>query len=362
LTRLTFKDIVRKRKGTKMDNNDFKLGKFELKKVVSLKDLVDNKDYLEEADYTDRTNIDGQLHFCQFNFIPPKEETAKFIMTKGAFYLETTSAGIKPRKIDTKNNKILDSAKSAKEIRTRIDAFFNKLHVYQEEGILNPKRGMLIHSAPGVGKTTIISKVIREYAEEHNTCALIWPSDTVHADDVQEFLGSECDWSGIDRFLLIIEDLGGGSDPWGTQNRSASSASILNFLDGIESVFKKPTFIISTTNNAASMQDNIISRPGRFDVVLGLSPPSGEERINLLKFFCADKISISTSEERELKSITKGFSAAHLKEVYLRARIDDKTLIETATEIKKHIDKINSSSGLTPEEDENLGKVGFGSL
>ncbi len=341
-----------------MIKEENKTGKFELKKIVTLKELKDKTGFLDEADFTDRALINGEVNFFQFNFIPPDSVESKFVMTKGSFYIEQTQAGIKPRKIETRNTKILDSANSAVEIRKRIDSFFNKLDVYKEEGIENPKRAMLVHSGPGVGKTTIITKVINEYIEEHNTCVLVWPSDAVHPDDVQEFLGSDCDWSGIDRFILVIEDLGGGSDLWGTQHQK-TPAALLNFLDGIESVFKKPTFIISTTNNADAFQDNLVSRPGRFDVVLGLPPPSAEDRLNLLKFFCKTKWDFSKKEESELVKLTVGFSAAHLKEVYLRSRIDDKSMFETALEIKKHIDKLKSNTGLSTDK-KGGSPVGFG--
>ncbi len=338
-------------------SKEMKLGKFELQRIVTLTELKNKTAVLEESDYTDRVSIDGEVNFFQFKFIPADVQESKFVMTKGSFYLEQTNTGIKPRKIETRQTQILDSTNSAKEIRKRIDAFFNKLDVYREEGIENPKRGMLVHSGPGVGKTTIITKVMNEYVQEFNTCVLVWPSDAVHPDDVQEFLGSDCDWSGIDRFLLVIEDLGGGSDIWGSQ-QTKTPAALLNFLDGIEAVFKKPTFIISTTNNADAFQDNIISRPGRFDIVLGLPAPTRSDRINLLKFFCKNKWTFDQKEENELADLTIGFSAAHLKEVYLRSRIDDKTMFETATEIKQQIDKIKSS-GLSVDK-RSSGSVGFG--
>lgn len=344
--------------GNKMEKQR-QLGKFELQKIVTLTELKNKTSALEEADYTDRASINGETTFFQFKFIPPDHQESKFVMTKGAFYLENTNSGLKPRKIETKQTNILNNTNAATEIRKRIDAFFNKLDVFREEGIENPKRGMLVHSGPGVGKTTTITKVMNEYVQENNTCVLVWPSDTVHPDDVQEFLGSECDWSGIDRFLLVIEDLGGGSDIWGTQHQK-TPAALLNFLDGIEAVFKKPTFIIATTNNASAFSSNIISRPGRFDVVLGLPSPSAEERMDLLKFFCKDKFVINDKDDAKLRKLTDGFSAAHLKEVYIRARIDEKTLIETATEIKKHIDKISSQKGLDPEQAEASQSLGFG--
>ncbi len=332
------------------------IGTFKVKKKVKWSDLEAEKDFLEEADFTDKAIIDGELHFLQFKFNAPKT-TRTFAMERGVFHIEATNAGLKPRKIEIKSGNILENTRAVTEIRTRIDAFFNKLDVYREEGIENPKRGMLVHSAAGVGKTVCISRVANDYVKDHNTCVFVWPSDAIHPDDFQEFLGSQCDWSGIDRFLLIIEDLGGGSDIWGSQQQK-TPASLLNFLDGIESVFKKPSFLIATSNNADAFQSNIISRPGRFDVVIGLPLPDAQERMSLLKFFAKDRWNFDVHEEKELSVLTHGFAAAHLKEVYLRSRIDDKTMFETAIEIKAHIAQIKK--GLSVDKKPS-GSLGFGS-
>ena len=333
------------------------IGTFTLKKTVKLSDLKDNKDVLEEADFTDKAMIDGDLHFFQFKYTPSKTTTKQFKMERGVFHIEATNSGLKPRKIEVKTSSILENTNAVTQIRTRIDAFFDKLHVYKEEGIDNPKRGMLVHSAAGVGKTVCISRVTADYVRDHNTCVMVWPSDAIHPDDFQEFLGSQCDWEGIDRFLLIIEDLGGGSDIWGSQQQK-TPASLLNFLDGVENIFKKPSFLIATSNNADSFQSNIISRPGRFDVVIGLALPDASERIALLKFFAKDRWNYNNQETRELEKLTEGFAAAHLKEVYLRSRIDDKTMFQTANELKKHIEQI--AKGLSLDKAKNNGSVGFG--
>ncbi len=328
-------------------------GKFKWKKTVKLSDLEKGVDFLEEADFTDKAVIGGELTFYQFAYAETKV-TKTFKMERGVFHIEATNAGLKPRKIDIKSGSILENTNAVTQIRTRIDAFFNKLDVYREEGIENPKRGMLVHSAAGVGKTVCISRVAADYVRDHNTCVMVWPSDAIHPDDFQEFLGSQCDWSGIERFLLIIEDLGGGSDIWGSQQQK-TPASLLNFLDGIETVFKKPSFLIATSNNADSFQSNIISRPGRFDVVIGLPLPSMDERLSLLKFFAKDRWKFTQIEERELGALTTGFAAAHLKEVYLRSRIDDKTMFQTAQEIKEHIAQIKKGLSLDKAKTNSLG-------
>ncbi len=331
-------------------------GTFTLKKKVKISDLESQKDTLDEADFTDKAIIDGELHFFQFKYNAPAVAKRSFKMERGVFHIEATNSGLKPRKIDVKTGSFMENTRAVTEIRTRIDAFFNKLDIYKEEGIDNPKRGMLVHSAAGVGKTVCISRVSADYVKDHNTCVMVWPSDAIHPDDFQEFLGSQCDWSEIDRFLLVIEDLGGGSDIWGSQQQK-TPASLLNFLDGIESVFKKPSFLIATSNNADSFQSNIISRPGRFDVVLGLPLPDALERLSLLKFFAKDRWKFTPQEEKELAKLSEGFAAAHLKEVYLRSRLDDKTMFETALEIKQHIAQIRKGLSL---DKKSSGSVGFG--
>lgn len=331
--------------------------KFKLFNKVYTKDLENGEKILLSADYTTTSKDDNGSFFMQFDMEESKKEK-DYVLKNGFFRLEYVNNALTGVEIETQKLDLLEAATAVETIKNEIDTFFNNLHIYEELKISRPKRGALIHSAPGVGKSSTIAKLAREYVTKGNTCVLIWPSDVVEPEDLKDFLSVKSDWSQIDRFILVIEDIGGGSDVYGS-TRKTIPASLLNFLDGVEDSFKKPTFIIATTNNPDSLLDSLTSRPGRFDVVIGLPLPQKAERVRFLKFFAGDKWSNSVDDEEVLGRLTENFTAAHLKETYVRSRLFNKPMLETAKEIKKWIEKVKTTGLVKPEKEKGMG---FGGL
>ena len=284
----------------------------------------------------------------------PDEKQITFEMKPGIFKLEPTNAGLVATPIETQKVEFLETSKAYEEIIYQIDAFFKNLHVYEKLGITHPKKGMLLHSAPGVGKSATLSRISELYAKEKKCCVLIWGSDLVRPDDLEGFLTKNCDWSAVDKLILIMEDIGGGNDIYGSQHAKVP-ASLLNFLDGINNVFFKPTFIISTTNNADALLDSLTSRPGRFDAVIELKTPNATDRIRFLKFFAKEDYNLDDGDEEEMKDLTESFSVAHLKEVFFRAMLLERSMLETAKEISIHIKKVKTGLSKKP-----VASVGFG--
>jgi SpoVK/Ycf46/Vps4 family AAA+-type ATPase len=284
----------------------------------------------------------------------PETKQITFEMKPGIFKIEPSAMGLVATPIETQKVDFLETSKTYEDITRQIDAFFKNLHVYQKLGIKHPRRGMLLHSVPGAGKSSTIARISELYSKEKKSCVLVWPSDVIRPDDLEGFLTKNTDWSQVDRLILVIEDIGGGQDIYGSQHSKVPS-SLLNFLDGINDVFQRPTFIVATTNNPDALLDSLTSRPGRFDAVVEIKTPSGVDRIRFLKFFAKEDYKLSGSEEKEMEKITEGFSIAHLKEVYFRAMILEKTMLETAYEIKAHIKKVRD--GLTKKP---TSTVGFG--
>lgn len=330
--------------------------KFKLFNKVYVKDLSDGQQLLS-ADYTTTSKDDNGSFFLQFDMEEP-EKVKDFVLKNGFFRLEYANNHLTAVEIETQKLDLLEESTAVETIKKEIDTFFNNLHVYEELKITRPKRGALIHSQPGVGKTSTLTKIARDYVAKGNTCVLIWPSDVVEPEDLKDFLSIKSDWSNIERFILVIEDIGGGSDIYGSVHKSVP-ASLLNFLDGVEDSFKKPTFIIATTNNPSALLDSLTSRPGRFDVVVGLPLPKKSERIRFLKFFADTKWNLNDADVDLVGNLTEGFSAAHLKETYVRSRLFNISMIDSAKEIKKWIERVKEGK-LNVKEQNQQGIMGFG--
>jgi SpoVK/Ycf46/Vps4 family AAA+-type ATPase len=327
---------------------------FKFARKVKLKEFEEGSPIFS-ADYTfiQENGDDPAIYQCDL-IEEPEAKSITFEMKPGIFKIEPSPMGLQATSIETQKVDFLETSKTYEEIIRQIDAFFKNLHVYAKLGIKHPRRGALIHSVPGAGKSSTIARVSELYAKERKACVLVWPSDAVRPDDLEAFLTKNSDWTNVDKLILIIEDIGGGQDIYGSQHTKVP-ASLLNFLDGINDVFQKPTFIIATTNNPDALLDSLTSRPGRFDAVIEIKTPNAVDRIRFLKFFAKEDYTLNGFEEKEMEKLTDGFSVAHLKEIYFRAMLLEKPLLEAASEIKSHIRKVKE--GLTKKP---TGSVGFG--
>jgi SpoVK/Ycf46/Vps4 family AAA+-type ATPase len=154
------------------------------------------------------------------------------------------------------------------------------------------------------------------------------------------------------RLTLIVEDIGGSN----LDERSSDvSSTLLNFLDGNDGIFKIPTLIIGTTNHLDMLSDSIISRPGRFDIVLQLQPMGKVESVKLAENFI--KRELTESEKNAIA--TEGFTAAYIKEAIVRHRLDDISLEESVAQIKT---QRKLSEEKTHKEGKSRRKTGFNIL
>ena len=194
---------------------------------------------------------------------------------------------------------------------------------------------MLIYSAPGLGKSSTISHFCNETSKhDEGTVVMIWPTSKIDSDDVLDFLSTGSTFTKkCTKLILVLEDIGGGEHEGGRSRQV--DAGLLNLLDGVSDVFKLPTFIIATTNHPENLLASLADRPGRFDLMLELQPPSGEERVKLLEFIANREL---TPEEKKvfLDKKCDGLSIAHLDEIIVRSLLHDRTLEQTLREILDH--------------------------
>jgi SpoVK/Ycf46/Vps4 family AAA+-type ATPase len=115
---------------------------------------------------------------------------------------------------------------------------------------------------------------------------------------------------------------------------------MLNLLDGVGMMFRLPTFIVATTNHPENLLESLADRPGRFDLMLKLEPPSSEERVNLLNFIAKRDLTPEEVIAISDKSLDK-FSIAHLEEIVVRSELHDKTYKQVIDELLDHQKKIS---------------------
>lgn len=311
-----------------MNSRENTNGKFKLKRRTRFDEIGENHE-LPESDLT----FQNDTTIYQFEYVEPKDEK-KVEIEPGTFMMAENSSGLVLKKLEFKKRTLLESTTTTSTIMKEAKTFFSKLDTYKRLNRIE-KRGVLVYSSPGMGKTATIEKVCENLtAEDPGTIVMVWPTASIEADSITRFLGFRSEYKKeCTRVILIIEDIGGVEKEFGERN--PVDAGLLNLLDGVGNIFKLPTFIIATTNHPEKLLSSLADRPGRFDLMLKLTPPKNDEKIALLKFMSGRDL---TKEEEEAicKRGTEHFSVAHLEEVVMRSLLHDKSYNAVIDELIAH--------------------------
>jgi hypothetical protein len=238
---------------------------------------------------------------------------------------------------------------TSKTLLAQFTNFRKKLAIYDKYGITK-KRGVLLGSVPGIGKTSLTNYFCRGLKDQPKTCILRIDSSQVSWETVTTmFMESSMENSGVELIVLIIEDIGGTGLEG--QDSGRVSPQLLNFLDGNVDAFKIPTLIIGTTNFLDNVGETLTNRPGRFDVVLQVMPPSDEETFWIVQQFLQREL---TSEEKRAFA-GQQLTPAYAKEAVVRSELNDITLEEAVVQLveqKKRAEKHSHTA-------QRNGSVGF---
>jgi SpoVK/Ycf46/Vps4 family AAA+-type ATPase len=323
-------------------------GKFIHIKTTSFEELISGKvTEMPESDLC----FQNESSIVQFKYEKPEVEE-KFIIEPGTYSLQETNVGVRPVKMELRKRDLLETIDNTSRIMKEAKTFFSRLHVYEE--VNRPKkRATLLYSRPGLGKTSAITKLCHDFIKEDpGTVVFNWPTSDVGADAVNRFLSGASEYAKeATRLILIIEDIGGGERDDGC--RDGVPSGLLNLLDGVDVVFKLPTFILATTNHPETLLESLADRPGRFDLMLELLPPTTDEKCALLEFLTKRK---ATDEERAAlgQKGAENFSIAHIEEIVIRGKLHDKSVPEVVKEMIDHSKKYQR--GFEKEK----GGLGFG--
>lgn len=328
------------------------MSKFKVKKVTEIKDESTVESVMALELPTSDLCLTAGNKIIQFEYMDEDQSPIEKVPVKpGIYSMKKTVSGIGLAPTELRNQPLLTSVMNTRAIKQQVYAFFNKIEVYKR--LKQPlKRSILLYSAPGLGKSSAIGQTCSELREEDTgTVVLLWPSSELKAEDVSNFLSFAADYTPeVTRLLLILEDIGGMQEEG---NHRHVSAGMLNMLDGMGVTFTVPTFIIATTNFPESLMETLNDRPGRFDELIELLPPKGDERVAILEFI--ENRTLTDSEKSALMNKrADSLSIAHLKEIAIRAALFDKTFDEVIDQMLNHKKRIKKNFS----KQESMG-IGF---
>lgn len=303
-------------------------GKFKIKAITDLSQVEVNHEICE----SDYSTLTPEGKFVQLEYLEDKSDPEPYKVEPGIYTICQSMSGLYLEKTTFTKDDILEDFVNTREIEDKAACFFRNVHKYKELGFEVAKRNMLLWGPPGTGKTTALAKVCNKYITEGNTAVVIFPTEKFEAYQVKDFIKS-FQYVGVDRFILVMEDVGGVEME---EVRRSSDSGLLSLLDNQEKTLKIPTLIIATTNFPEVFMGNLTNRPGRFDDKIKAGYPSGEARIRLFEFFAKQETSESVKTLLSAKSASD-MSPAHIKEAVIRSVIHEKSQEVAVKEVLQEI-------------------------
>lgn len=217
--------------------------------------------------------------------------------------------GVYFKKMQVNLNKLvlLESSTFYSVILKDIVTFWESKKKYELRGKIH-RRNLLLHSEPGMGKTSLINLIVNDLTTNRNgfVISLSSVNDIMNFSEAMSIIRTVMPQRPV---IAIIEDI----DNFISNNgRSEVETELLNILDGIRTFSN--IVILATTNYPETLTERYINRPSRFNRVMEIPLPDENIRREFL---------IKTNIKEDIESInleewvkrTEGFTIDFLKEL-----------------------------------------------
>jgi energy-coupling factor transporter ATP-binding protein EcfA2 len=184
-------------------------------------------------------------------------------------------------------------------VLSQIEEFWGREEFFKELGLVY-KRGVMFYGPAGCGKTSIIRMLSNEIIKRGGIVLSI-----TDIDNDQDILLKLREVEPNRPVMCIFEDI-----EKLTENKEKES-DVLSFLDGEKQIGN--VINIATTNKPDLLEDRLLKRPGRFDLVIGLNPPVPEARRAYIQRLFGNHI--TQTELTKMVDYTEGLGMAHLREL-----------------------------------------------
>jgi hypothetical protein len=209
-------------------------------------------------------------------------------------------------------------------VLSQIEEFWGRESFFKELGLVY-KRGVIFYGPAGCGKTSIIRLLATEVISRGGIVLSITDIDNdqdilIKLREIEPDRPVMCIFEDIEKLL---------------ENKETESDT-LSFLDGEKQIGN--VINVATTNKPDALEDRIMKRPGRFDLVIGLNPPVPEARCAYMQRLF--KTHATPEQMDKMVEETNGLGMAHLRELAVAMLAFGHSFDDTLRRLKGNIKEV----------------------
>lgn len=194
----------------------------------------------------------------------------------------------------------------------RICDIINNPTKYLRLGVKVPK-GILLYGEPGVGKTLFAEKFIQACGVKSYICRKNEPNG-----DFIKVIKNTFDLAKDNQPAIILLD---DMDKYANEDKNHRDAEEYVAIQScIDNMKKADIFVFATANDISKIPDSLV-RAGRFDKVIEVKNPSGEDAKKIIDYYLSKKKFIENIDVEEISRLLNGRSCAELETVVNEAGI-----------------------------------------
>ena len=200
---------------------------------------------------------------------------------------------------------------------------------YASLGVTEP-HGLLLHGVPGVGKSTMAQCLV----EACGRTAFVCRKDKSNGDFINEIVRVFDEAAESAPSVVLLDDI----DKFANEDeRHCDSEEFVTVQACIDKVKNKRVFVIATANNMRKLPSSL-TRAGRFDHILELHSPEGQDAEDIVAFYLSKKAYVADMNVKRIARLLEGKSCAQLETVVNQAgayaAFDGRTQVEMKDMIK----------------------------
>lgn len=209
-------------------------------------------------------------------------------------------------------DRIIGYSAVKEELERIADSLKNAEH-YRAFGASSP-RGLILYGPPGTGKTTMAHCLIKATGRPTFTCRRT-EGDEAFIDKMNAvFAEAEANAPSI----VFLDDMDKFANSDGMHRDATEFVAVQGCIDDLRG---KEVFVLATANENIKNLPSSLLRPGRFDRRIAVGAPKGEDAVEIIESYLADKPRAGELDPKVIAAMLAGHSCATLETVVNEAAI-----------------------------------------